>query len=189
MSGMIHLYTGNGKGKTTAALGLALRAAGAGSKIFIAQFVKGMHYSEIEALKRFPEIELYQFGLDCFIVNEPTHKDIEVAKRGLAETKAAMSNGKHEMFILDEVCIALHYKLFSVEELKNVLLSLHDEAELVLTGRYAPDELYEIADLITEMKEVKHYYQLGIQARKGIEYSHFKYENKWIQKTRDLTQN
>jgi cob(I)alamin adenosyltransferase len=170
MSGMIHLYTGNGKGKTTAALGLALRAAGAGRKIFIAQFVKGMHYSEITALKRFPEIELRQFGLDCFIVNEPTQKDIDAAKSGLAETEMAMASSEYDMYILDEVCIALHYNLFSVEELKKALLSKPENAELVLTGRYAPDKLYEMADLITEMNEVKHYYNDGIQARKGIEF-------------------
>ncbi len=94
MSGYIHLYTGNGKGKTTAALGLALRATGAGKSVFIAQFVKGMHYAELDALKRFPEIELKQYGLDCFIVNEPTSKDIDAARKGLAEVTAIIARTK-----------------------------------------------------------------------------------------------
>jgi cob(I)alamin adenosyltransferase len=170
MSGMIHLYTGNGKGKTTAALGLAIRAAGAGKKVFIGQFVKGMYYSEMKALKRFSEINLFQFGLDCFIVNKPTQKDIDAARIGLAETEMAMASSEYDMYILDEVCIAIHYDLFTVEELKNVLRLKPENAELVLTGRYASDELYKIADLITEMNEVKHYFHYGIQARKGIEF-------------------
>jgi len=167
---MIHLYTGNGKGKTTAALGLALRAAGAGKRVFIAQFVKGMDYSELHSIKRIPEIELRQFGLDCFIENEPTQFDIDAAKQGLEETKKIILTDVHDMYILDEVCIALHYNLFTIEELQGVIDSITEKKELILTGRYAPKELYEIADLITEMNEVKHYFTKGIQARKGIEY-------------------
>lgn len=170
MSGMIHLYTGDGKGKTTAALGLALRAVGAGKTVFIAQFVKGMFYSELNALNRFPEIELKQYGLDCFIENEPAQKDIDAAVRGLKETQEVISSGRFDVFILDEVCIALYYKLFSVEDLKCLIQSKHFDAEIILTGRSAPEELYQIADLVTEMKEIKHYYQKGILARKGIEF-------------------
>ncbi len=170
MLGKIHLYTGNGKGKTTAALGLAMRAVGAGKTIFIAQFVKGMFYSELNALNRFPEIELHQYGLDCFITNEPDQKDIEAAKHGLVETQKALLSGKFDVYILDEVCIALYYNLFTVSELKSILNNKPEEAEIVLTGRYAPAELYELADLITEMLEIKHYFSSGIEARKGIEY-------------------
>jgi cob(I)alamin adenosyltransferase len=168
--GLIHLYTGNGKGKTTAALGLALRAAGAGKKIFIAQFVKGMHYSELDALKRFPEIEIHQFGLDCFITKEPTSEDIEAALRGLSVAENIALEGKHDVLILDEICIALYYKLFDIERLIKLLKTKPNEMEIIMTGRYAPDELIDISDLVTEMKEVKHYYQLGIVARKGIEF-------------------
>lgn len=170
MKGYIHLYTGNGKGKTTAAIGLAVRAAGAGKKTYIAQFVKGMHYSELESLKRFPEIEIHQFGLDCFIVNEPTQKDIDAARHGLNTVSAIISNKQYDVIILDEVCIALYYKLFSMEEFLDVLKLKPDETEIVMTGRYATQQLMDVADLVTEMKEVKHYYSCGVEARKGIDF-------------------
>jgi len=170
MKGYIHLYTGNGKGKTTAAIGLAVRAAGAGKKTYIAQFVKGMHYSELESLKRFPEIEIHQFGLDCFIVNEPTQKDIDAARHGLNTVSAIISNKQYDVIILDEICIALHYKLFSMDEFLDVLKLKPDETEIVMTGRYATQQLMDVADLVTEMKEVKHYYSCGVEARKGIDF-------------------
>ena len=168
--GYIHLYTGNGKGKTTAALGLALRAAGAGLQVFIAQFVKGMHYSELESLGRIPKINIRQYGLDCFIVNEPTEKDIQAARKGLEEVTDIIRHHRAGVVILDEVCIALHYRLFGLEEIISLLKTKPEDMEIVMTGRYAPVELYEYADLITEMKEVKHYYNKGIDARKGIEF-------------------
>jgi len=168
--GYIHLYTGNGKGKTTAAIGLAIRAAGAGKKVFIAQFVKGMHYSELEALKRFTEIVVRQYGLDCFIKQQPALKDIEAAQRGLQETASIIKSNKYDVVIMDEVCVALHYRLFDTGELTSVLKKKPEAMEIVMTGRKAPKELYEISDLITEMKEIKHYYNHGVQARKGIEH-------------------
>jgi len=170
MAGYIHLYTGNGKGKTTAALGLALRAVGAGKKVFIAQFVKGMHYAELDALKRLPEIELKQYGLDCFIVNQPTQDDIDAARKGLDEVAKIIAQNKFEIVILDEICIALFYHLFEIDQVLTILNTKPVETEIILTGRYAPAELYEIADLVTEMTEIKHYYTKGIKARKGIEY-------------------
>jgi cob(I)alamin adenosyltransferase len=170
MAGYIHLYTGNGKGKTTAALGLALRAVGAGEKVFIAQFVKGMHYAELDALKRLPEIELKQYGLDCFIVNQPTPDDIDAARKGLDEVAKIIAQNKFEIVILDEICIALFYHLFETDQVLTILNTKPVETEIILTGRYAPAELYEIADLVTEMTEIKHYYTKGIKARKGIEY-------------------
>jgi len=170
MMGYIHLYTGNGKGKTTAALGLAIRAVGAGKKVFIAQFVKGMHYAELDALERFPEIELKQYGLDCFIENQPTYEDILAARQGLIEVISIIKNYQYDMVILDEVCIALHYHLFETEELISILLKKPEAMEIILTGRYAPPELFEIADLVTEMNEIKHYYTKGVLARKGIEF-------------------
>jgi len=169
--GYIHIYTGDGKGKTTAALGLALRAVGAGKHVFIVQFVKGMPYSEIVSIKKYlPGITLLQYGLDCFIINKPTSKDIEAAQRGLLEVSEIIASNLYDMVILDEVCIALYYKLFSVDEVINIMKSKPESVELVLTGRYAPDELIEMADLVTEMKEVKHYYNQGVEARKGIEF-------------------
>ncbi|HNV81924.1 MAG: cob(I)yrinic acid a,c-diamide adenosyltransferase [Tenuifilaceae bacterium] len=169
-TGFIHLYTGNGKGKTTAAIGLAVRAAGAGKSVFIAQFVKGMHYAELDSLKRFPEIVVKQYGLDCFIVNSPTQRDIDAARAGLEEVTAAIADNHFDMVILDEVCIALYYKLFSVDEVISLLRKKTAEMEIILTGRYAPEELIATADLVTEMREIKHYYSRGVEARKGIEY-------------------
>ena len=168
--GYIHLYTGNGKGKTTAALGLAIRAAGAGKKVFIAQFVKGMPYAEHKALKRFPEIEVKQYGLDCFIEKEPTREDIMAAQTGLNEVSEIVQKNACDVLILDEACIALHYKLFELNEIIHLLREKPASMEIILTGRYAPKELMDKADLVTEMKEIKHYYTKGIQARKGIEY-------------------
>lgn len=170
MKGFIQLYTGNGKGKTTAALGLAIRAAGAGKKVFMAQFVKGMHYAELDALKRFPEIEIKQYGLDCFIVNQPTQNDIDAARKGLDEVSEIIAQNKFDIIILDEICIALFYHLFEMDQVLAILKTKPVEMEIILTGRYAPVELYEIADLVTEMTEIKHYYTKGIKARKGIEY-------------------
>ena len=170
MKGYIHLYTGSGKGKTTAALGLALRAVGAGKKVFIAQFVKGMHYAELDALKRFPEIALKQYGLDCFIVNKPTQNDIDAAQKGLTDVSEIIVQDKYGVVILDEICIALHYHLIKIEQVIAVLKSKPVETEIILTGRYASPELYAIADLVTEMTEIKHYFNIGIKARKGIEF-------------------
>ncbi len=170
MAGFIHLYTGNGKGKTTAAMGLAIRAVGAGKKVFMAQFVKGMHYSELDALKNIEAIELKQYGLDCFIVNTPTQKDIDAARKGLADVAAIIDQGRYDLVVLDEICIALYYKLFDVEDVIKILTNKPAEMEIVLTGRYAPSPLYEIADLVTEMTEIKHYYQKGVEGRKGIEF-------------------
>lgn len=170
MKGYIQLYTGNGKGKTTAALGLAVRAAGAGKTIFIAQFVKGMHYAELDSLKNFASIELKQYGLDCFIVNQPAQEDVDAARKGLEEVSGLIAQNKFDIIILDEICIALYYKLFEIEEVLAILHAKPAEMEIVMTGRYAPQELIQIADLVTEMTEIKHYYQQGTEARKGIEF-------------------
>lgn len=171
MKGYIQVYTGNGKGKTTAAFGLALRAAGAGKKTFIAQFVKGKIYSEITAVQKFiPLITVKQYGLDCFIVKAPTQADIDIARKGLEEVSGIISSGNHDIVILDEANIALYYNLFDAEEIIKAVKNKPDKMEIIITGRYAPPEITEIADLVTEMTEVKHYYAKGIQAREGIEF-------------------
>jgi len=171
MKGYIHVYTGNGKGKTTAAFGLALRAEGAGLKVFIGQFVKGKTYNENVAVARYlKNITVKQFGLGCFIVNTPTDDDIKAAGKGLDEMRKIIQKGKHDLVIMDEVNIALYYKLFEVDELIEIIKGKPDHVELVLTGRYAPGEIIEVADMVTEMKEIKHYYTKGIEARKGIEF-------------------
>jgi len=171
MKGYIHVYTGNGKGKTTAAIGLAVRAAGAGKSVFIAQFVKGKLYSEIIAIQQsLPSITLKQYGLDCFIYTKPDVKDIEAARAGLSEVSKIIAEGLYDMVILDEACIAVYYELFSESELLHVLETKPESMEIIITGRYATPELIEMADLVTEMKEIKHYYTHGVIARKGIEY-------------------
>ena len=171
MKGYIQVYTGDGKGKTTAALGLALRAVGAGKKVFFAQFVKGKTYAEIEAVNRFlPNITIKQYGLECFIVKQPTPEDIEVAQKGLAEVTEIIQSGRYDVVVLDEANIALLYELFPVQSFLETIRKKPESTELIITGRYAPQEVLDIADLVTEMKEVKHYYQKGIEAREGIEF-------------------
>ena len=147
--GYIQVYTGNGKGKTSAALGLALRAVGAGLKVYIAQFVKGMKYSELEALKRFPEITLEQFGRECFIHQQPQEEDIAIARRGLNRVKEVLASGRYHLVILDEANIATYFQLFSVDELLQVLKQKPLEVELVITGRYADQKVVEKAELVT----------------------------------------
>ena len=170
MKGCIQVYTGNGKGKTTAALGVALRAAGAGKKIFMAQFVKGMVYSELKAIRQFfPMVEIRQYGRDCFIYNEPEQADIDAAVKGLKETSDIILSGKYDIIILDEANIAVYYKLFSAADLIGTIKQKPDETEIIVTGRYAAPELIEAADLVTEMMEIKHYYNKGVEARVGIE--------------------
>ena len=170
MKGYIQVYTGNGKGKTTAALGLALRAAGAGFRVYIAQFVKGMKYSELDILPRLSDyITLKQYGRDCFIEREPTNEDIQAAQEGLKEVKEIMCSGEYQMIILDEANIANYFNLFSVDDLLDFMREKPRGVELVITGRKADTRVIEAADLVTEMKEIKHYYQKGIEARSGIE--------------------
>lgn len=170
MKGYIQVYTGNGKGKTTAAFGQALRAAGAGLQVFIGQFVKGMNYNEITAINKHKNITVKQYGLGCFIVDEPTTNDIVAAKKGLEEMQKIIQNGDHDVIIMDEVNIALFYKLFEIDRVVELMQSKPDHVELILTGRYAPQLIIDKADLVSEMKEIKHYYQDGIEAREGIEF-------------------
>jgi len=170
MKGYIQVYTGNGKGKTTAALGLAIRAAGAGLKVFIAQFNKKGDYSEIKALKRFADlITVEQYGLGRFTDGKPLPEDIKAARKGLKRVKSILSAGEYQVVVLEEANVATKYGLFSVQDLLSVMLAKPDTVELVITGRGASPRIIENADLVTEMKAVKHYYQKGIRARIGIE--------------------
>jgi cob(I)alamin adenosyltransferase len=168
--GYLQVYTGDGKGKTTAALGLALRAAGAGARVYIAQFVKGMYYAELKALERFSDlIVIERFGRECFIRNKPDAEDIALARRGLARAGEIIASGEHPLVILDEASIAIYFELFSIADLLEIVRSRPAWVEVVVTGRRAPEELLAVADLVTEMREIKHYYQAGVAAREGIE--------------------
>jgi len=170
MKGYVQVYTGDGKGKTTAALGLALRAAGAGLKVFIAQFVKGMVYSELVSMQRFDDlITLKQYGRTCFIDGEPEQADIDAAQAGFTELSRAVLSGEYDLVIIDEANIAIYYNLFMAEELLQLIDKKPAHVEMVITGRKADAKIVARADLVTEMKEIKHYYTRGVQARKGIE--------------------
>jgi cob(I)alamin adenosyltransferase len=165
---LIQVYTGNGKGKTTAALGLALRAAGAGLKVYIAQFIKGRPYSELKALKKFRNIKVEQCGRSCFIRRKPVQTDIACAKNGFAKIKKIAY--RYNVIILDEVNIALHLRLLELKEVVCFLKALPKKTEIILTGRFAPPEIMKLADLVSEIKEVKHYFKRSIPARRGIEF-------------------
>lgn len=170
MNGNIHVFTGDGKGKTTAALGLAIRAAGEGLTVFIAQFIKSDEYSEIKALKRFSDsIVVEQYGLGCFIDEKPTPGDIEAARQGLENVKRIMSSGEHDVVILDEANVAVNFSLFSEQDLLDVMAAKPKDMGLIITGRYATPKIIENADQVTEVNAIKHYYQKGVLARVGIE--------------------
>ncbi len=168
--GYIHVYTGNGKGKTTAALGLSLRAVCAGKRVFFGQFIKGMEYSELKCTEFMDNFEIEQFGRRCFIYEAPGREDIDAARKGLARMTDVLKSGKYDIVVMDELNIALYFKLFSVEEAIAAINGRDENTEVVITGRYALEEIINIADLVTEMKEIKHYYNGGIQARIGIEF-------------------
>lgn len=167
---MIQVYTGNGKGKTTAALGLALRASGAGLRVYIGQFIKGSSYCELKALKRIPNISIEQYGRGCFIKHKPQDKDIMLACTGLKRAGEIISQKKFDLIILDEINVALGLGLLKIKDVINLLNGAPDNIELVLTGRGAHPKIKKLADLVSEIKEVKHYYKKGFQARKGIEF-------------------
>lgn len=167
---MIQVYTGNGKGKTTAALGLALRASGAGLKVYIAQFVKKGEYAEIKSLNLIPNIKLEQFGAGCFIKKSPTVKDFQSVKKGFLKVKRIIKKKTYDMVILDEINVALNLKLLSLKEVVELIENTPASIELVLTGRNAPSAIIKLADLVSEIKDKKHYYKRGLKARRGIEY-------------------
>lgn len=167
----VQVYTGNGKGKTTAALGLLLRAAGAGLRIRVFQFMKKGHYSEIDTLaQRFPEIEVTQLGSGKFINPKNIPQDeLDRAAAGFAQAKEAVMSGEYDLVILDEANGAMSMGLIPVSGMLALMAGRPERTELVLTGRDAPEAVIQAADLCTEMRMVKHYYEAGVPARKGIE--------------------
>ncbi len=169
--GLIHVYTGPGKGKTTASLGLTLRAFGNNYKIFIVQFMKKGSFSELQTLKNFLHIEVRQFGSGKFVnLKNPAEKEKALARSALCFAKRIVSKGEYDLVVLDEINVALNANLVSLEAVLSMVNSKPWWVELVLTGRNAHPKLLQAADVVTEMKEIKHPYSRGIKARKGIEY-------------------
>jgi cob(I)alamin adenosyltransferase len=168
--GTVQLYTGNGKGKTTAALGCALRAIGHGARVYMIQFMKGdPNYGELKA--KIPRLKIVQSGLPTFVDRDnPSEEDKALARKGLELAKNAISSGKYDMVILDEVNVAVDFGLIPVDELVRIIRMRPDGVEVILTGRYAHEKLMDLADLVSEVKEIKHHFRKGIQAREGIEY-------------------
>ena len=169
-TGYVHVYTGNGKGKTTAALGLALRASGAGMKVCIQQFAKNKNYSEIKALRRIANIKVSQCGNRSFIIGKPACSDIECAKKGFEEARKDILSKKYDLVVLDEINVAIKLGLIDVQEVINIIKRKPISVELVLTGRHCPPAIRRLADLVTEMREIRHPYRRGIVGRRGIEY-------------------
>lgn len=167
--GYIHLYTGNGKGKTTAAFGLAVRAACAGKNVYIGQFVKDMKYSETAITESLPRITIEQLGEGCFNDRKPADHDLLAAEAALTRCREILSSGNYDVVILDEITIAHYFGLITEDAVLELLRNRAPQVEVILTGRYAPEAWIEAADLVTEMKEIKHYYQQGVLSRKGID--------------------
>lgn len=167
--GYIHVYTGNGKGKTTAAFGLAVRALCTGKSVYIGQFVKSMRYNETKIGQLFDQVKIEQLGRGCFIGKDPEAIDIRMARDGLTRCATLLESGEYDVVILDELTIALHFGLLTIDAVLNALNRRHPAVEVVVTGRYAPQELIDAADLVTEMREIKHYYTQGVLSRDGID--------------------
>jgi cob(I)alamin adenosyltransferase len=170
--GLIQVYTGDGKGKTTGALGLALRAAGQGFKVGIVQFLKGRETGESRAVARLaPEVTLRYFGRPGLVnLRAPAAADLAAVQEAWDAARRVLAEGEHDLVILDEINLALTHNLVPLEEALEVLRRRPPWVEVVLTGRQAPPELVAAADLVTEMRPVKHYYQAGVKARRGIEW-------------------
>lgn len=169
--GYVQVYTGDGKGKTTAALGLALRAAGADLNVVIIQFMKGQDYSEIEALRRYlPQIEILQTGRTrCIRKEDVNDQDRSEAQHGLYHARQMLATADVDLLILDQILVAHWFGLVTLDDLHGLLDNRPVHLELILTGRKAPPEIVQRADLVTEMLAIKHYYAQGVPARQGIE--------------------
>ncbi|MDR0424290.1 MAG: cob(I)yrinic acid a,c-diamide adenosyltransferase [Clostridiales Family XIII bacterium] len=167
--GYIQVYTGNGKGKTTAALGLTLRSLCAGNKVFFGQFMKGQDYSELKAAGIFEGLDMQQFGSPDFVHGKPSEEDIAKAKAGLARMEEAILSDEYDVVVFDEANTAMFFGMLEPEEVLAVIRKRSAGTEVVLTGRYAPEAIMDAADLVTEMREIKHYYNAGVPSRIGIE--------------------
>ena len=170
--GLVIVITGNGKGKTTSAFGQALRAIGQGYKVFIVQFMKGRDYGEFLAAEKYlPRLTIRRSGLDSFVMRDhPAPIDIELARQGFELAQKAVASGKYDMIILDEINVAVDFKLVPLKDVVDFIQNRPPGVDLILTGRYAPKEILKLADTVSEVREIKHHYAAGIKDRPGIEY-------------------
>lgn len=170
--GLVEVYTGEGKGKTSAAFGLALRAIGRGLKVYVIQFIKGgFDYGELYVVERLPNLEVKAFGRGRFVTETPPdEEDMKLAREAFELAKRVVKSGEYDVVILDEINVALSLRLISVEEVVELIKNKPPNVELVLTGRHAPKDIIESADLVTEMREIKHPYAKGFPPRRGIEF-------------------
>ena len=167
----VHVYTGPGKGKTTSSLGLGIRAAGAGLKVHMVQFMKGRRYSEIDGIESVENFTISQHGRDEFVSKEnPEQIDIDMAKEGFEFAKKIIKEEKYDLIILDEINVAVDFNLIKLKDVLDLIQNKPDSSELVLTGRYAHPDIVQAADYATEMLEIKHPYQKGVEARKGFDF-------------------
>jgi cob(I)alamin adenosyltransferase len=170
MQGYVQVYTGDGKGKTTAALGLTVRAVGAGLRVYFGQFIKQYDYSEILGLKRLgDQVTIAQYGSGCYVIGAPRREDVAAAQNGLAQLRSALTSAKYDVVIADEANVAVTCGLLEEQDLLKLIAERPRQVELVLTGRGATEAVKAAADLVSEIVPVKHYFQCGITARKGIE--------------------
>jgi len=170
--GLTQVYTGNGKGKTSAAFGLALRAVGRGLNVYVIQFIKGgFDYGELHVVQHLPNLEVKAFGRGKFVTQvPPIEEDVQLANQALELAEQVVNSGEYDIVILDEINVALHLKLIELDKVIRLIEKKPRHVELVLTGRHASPKVLELADLVTEMKEVKHPYSKGVPPREGIEY-------------------
>ena len=170
--GLVIVITGNGKGKTTSAFGQALRAVGQGYKVLIVQFMKGRKYGEFIASEKYlPRLTIHRCGLDSFVMRDnPAAVDIKLALQGFELAKKAIASGKYNMVILDEINVAVDFKLIDLKQIVEMIINKPPALDLILTGRYAAKEIIRLADTVSEVKEIKHHYAAGIKDRAGIEY-------------------
>ena len=170
--GIVQVYTGDGKGKTTAAFGQALRAIGQGYRVCIIQFMKGRKYGECLAAERhLPNLTVHLAGLDSFVMREnPAPLDIELARQGLAIARKAVASGDYDMVILDEINVAADFRLIPLADIIDLMKGKPASLDLILTGRYAPPEIIALADTVSEIREVRHHYRAGVKERAGIEF-------------------
>ncbi len=169
--GLVMVYTGPGKGKTTAAVGQALRMVGQGYKVYMVHFMKGRDYGEFLAFSKITGITVKKSGRDEFVNKEkPEQIDIDMAQDGLESARKAIQSGQYDLIVLDEINVAMDFKLIEVKDVLELIKNKPVNIDIILTGRNAPKEIIEIADLVSEIKEIKHHYQAGVKSRKGIEY-------------------